>query len=153
MTDNVMAKTPEAATDLLMKIWTPAVNRAKEEIVEMTDYARGEGQNITIEPWDYYYYAEKVRAKKFDLDENEVSAYFALDNVRKGIFTLAEKLYGVKFTEMPDAPKYNPEVTVYDVTDAKSSEHVAVFMTDYFPRATKRQGRMDGRASRLVCRC
>lgn len=63
MTDNVMAKTPEAATDLLMKIWTPAVNRAKEEIVEMTDYARGEGQNITIEPWDYYYYAEKVRAK------------------------------------------------------------------------------------------
>ena len=140
MTDNVMAKTPEAATDLLMKIWTPAVNRAKEEIVEMTDYARGEGQNITIEPWDYYYYAEKVRAKKFDLDENEVSAYFALDNVRKGIFTLAEKLYGVKFTEMPDAPKYNPEVTVYDVTDAKSSEHVAVFMTDYFPRATKRQG-------------
>ncbi|MDE5692826.1 MAG: M3 family metallopeptidase, partial [Duncaniella sp.] len=140
MTDNVMAKTPEAATDLLMKIWTPAVNRAKEEIVEMTDYARGEGQNITIEPWDYYYYAEKVRAKKYDLDENEVSAYFALDNVRKGIFTLAEKLYGVKFTEMPDAPKYNPEVIVYDVTDAKSGEHVAVFMTDYFPRATKRQG-------------
>lgn len=140
MTDNVMAKTPEAATDLLMKIWTPAVNRAKEEIVEMTDYARSEGQNITIEPWDYYYYAEKVRAKKYDLDENEVSAYFALDNVRKGIFTLAEKLYGVKFTEMPDAPKYNPEVIVYDVTDAKSGEHVAVFMTDYFPRATKRQG-------------
>lgn len=140
MTDNVMAKTPEAATDLLMKIWTPAVNRANEEIAEMTEYARSEGQNITIEPWDYYYYAEKVRAKKFDLDENEVSAYFSLDNVRKGIFTLAEKLYGIKFTEMPDAPKYNPEVTVYDVTDAKSGEHVAVFMTDYFPRATKRQG-------------
>ncbi|MDE7027925.1 MAG: peptidase M3, partial [Duncaniella freteri] len=89
---------------------------------------------------DYYYYAEKVRTKKYNLDENEVSAYFSLDNVRKGIFTLAEKLYGVKFTEMPDAPKYNPEVTVYDVTDIKSGEHVAVFMTDYFPRATKRQG-------------
>ncbi len=140
MTDNVMAKTPQAATDLLMKIWTPAVNRANEEVAEMTEYARAEGKDITIEPWDYYYDAEKVRAKKFDLDENEVSAYFPLDNVRKGIFTLAERLYGVKFTEMPDAPKYNPEVIVYDVTDAKTGEHVAVFMTDYFPRATKRQG-------------
>lgn len=140
MTDNVMAKTPQAAYDLLMKIWTPAVQRAHEEIAEMTEYAKSEGRDIKIEPWDYYYYAEKVRAKKFDLDENEVSAYFSLDNVRKGIFTLAERLYGVKFTEMPDAPKYNPEVTVYDVTDAKTGEHVAVFMTDYFPRPSKRQG-------------
>ncbi|WP_297059261.1 M3 family metallopeptidase [uncultured Duncaniella sp.] len=140
MTDKVMAKTPEAANELLMKIWTPAVKRANEEVAEMTEYAKAEGNDITIKPWDYYYYAEKVRAKKYNLDENEVSAYFALDNVRKGIFTLAEKLYGVKFTEMPDAPKYNPEVTVYDVTDIKSGDHVAVFMTDYFPRATKRQG-------------
>ncbi|MCI9285305.1 MAG: M3 family metallopeptidase, partial [Muribaculaceae bacterium] len=140
MTDNVMAKTPEAATDLLMQIWGPATARVNEEVAEMQQCADQLGDKITIAPWDYYYYAEKVRAKKFDLDENEVSAYFALDNVRKGIFTLAEKLYGVKFTEMPDAPKYNPEVTVYDVTDAKTGEHVAVFMTDYFPRASKRQG-------------
>ena len=140
MTDNVMAKTPEAATDLLMQIWEPATEKVKEEVAEMQAYADAEGDNLTIEPWDYYYYAEKVRAKKFDLDENEVSAYFSLDNVRKGIFTLAEKLYGVKFTEMPDAPKYNPEVTVYDVTDANTGEHIAVFMTDYFPRASKRQG-------------
>ncbi|MDE6370740.1 MAG: M3 family metallopeptidase, partial [Duncaniella sp.] len=136
----VMAKTPKAATDLLMQIWTPAVERAHEEVAEMTELAHASGQDITIEPWDYYYWAEKVRAKKFDLDENEVSAYFSLDNVRHGIFTLAERLYGVKFTEMPDAPKYNPEVTVYDVTDANTGEHIAVFMTDYFPRATKRQG-------------
>lgn len=140
MTDNVMAKTPEAATDLLMQIWEPATARVKEEVAEMQTLADAEGAGITIEPYDYYYYSEKVRAKKFDLDENEVSAYFSLDNVRKGIFTLAEKLYGVKFTELPDAPKYNPEVTVYDVTDAKTGEHVAVFMTDYFPRASKRQG-------------
>ena len=140
MTDNVMAKTPEAATNLLMQIWEPAIARVAEEVAEMQTYADAEGDGITIEPYDYYYYAEKVRAKKFNLDENEVSAYFALDNVRKGIFTLAERLYGVKFTEMPDAPKYNPEVTVYDVTDAKTGEHIAVFMTDYFPRASKRQG-------------
>ncbi len=140
MTDNVMAKTPEAANDLLLQIWEPAKAKVAEEVAEMQAVADAEGKGVKIAPWDYYYYAEKVRAKKYDLDENEVSAYFAIDNVRKGIFTLAERLYGVKFTEMPDAPKYNPEVTVYDVTDIKTGEHVAVFMTDYFPRATKRQG-------------
>ncbi len=140
MTDNVMAKTPEAATDLLLQIWEPAKNKVEEEVAEMQALADSEGNGVKIAPWDYYYYAEKVRAKKYDLDENEVSAYFPIDNVRKGIFTLAEKLYGVKFTEMPDAPKYNPEVTVYDVTDINTGEHIAVFMTDYFPRATKRQG-------------
>ncbi|MDE6397089.1 MAG: peptidase M3, partial [Muribaculaceae bacterium] len=76
----------------------------------------------------------------YNLDENEVRQYFPVDSVRKGIFTMAERLYGVKFTEMPDAPKYYDEVVVYDVTDAKTGEHVAVFMTDYFPRASKRQG-------------
>ena len=139
MTDNVMAKTPEAAKNLLLKIWEPATARAREEVAEMQDYVRSEGGNFEIEPWDYYYYAEKLRRKKFDLDENEVSAYFSLDNVRKGIFTLAERLYGVTFTELPDAPKYHPEVKVYEVKDLKG-EHVAVFMTDYFPRPSKRQG-------------
>ncbi|MDE6078911.1 MAG: M3 family metallopeptidase [Duncaniella sp.] len=140
MTDNVMAKTPDAARGLLMQIWGPAKAKVAEEVAEMSALAAEQGGDADIKPWDYYYYAEKVRGKKFNLDENEVSAYFALDNVRKGIFTLADKLYGVKFTEMPDAPKYNPEVTVYDVTDGKTGEHIAVFMTDYFPRASKRQG-------------
>lgn len=140
MTDNVMARTPENAEQLLMKIWTPAVDRVKEEVAEMQAVADKEGNHFKIEPWDYYYYAEKVRKEKYDLDEDQVRAYFPLENVRKGIFGLAERLYGVKFTELPDAPKYNPEVVVYDVTDAKTGEHVAVFMTDYFPRASKRQG-------------
>lgn len=140
MTDNVMAKTVKNAEDLLMQIWSPAVKRVKEEVAEMQALANKEGSNITIEPWDYYYYAEKVRQDKFNLDENEVRQYFAVDSVLNGIFTMAERLYGVKFTEMPDAPKYYDEVTVYDVTDIASGEHVAVFMTDYFPRASKRQG-------------
>ncbi|MDE5989637.1 MAG: M3 family metallopeptidase, partial [Duncaniella sp.] len=139
MTDNVMAKTPEAAKNLLLKIWEPATARAREEVAEMQEYVRSEGGNFEIEPWDYYYYAEKLRQKKFELDENEVSAYFSLENVRKGIFSLAERLYGVTFTELPDAPKYHPEVKVYEVKDTKG-EHVAVFMTDYFPRPSKRQG-------------
>ncbi len=140
MTENVMAKNVPAAEELLMKIWTPAVARVRQEVAEMQALADSEGAGISIEPWDYYYYAEKVRRKKFNLDENEVRAYFAVDSVRNGIFNMAERLYGIKFTEMPDAPKYYPEVTVYDVTDAASGEHLAVFMTDYFPRASKRQG-------------
>lgn len=140
MTDNVMAKTVDNARNLLMQIWTPAVNRVNEEVAEMQALADRLGDNITIEPWDYYYYAEKVRKDKYNLDENEVRAYFPLDQVRKGIFTLAERLYNVKFTEMPDAPKYFDEVTVYNVTDATTGEHIAVFMTDYFTRPSKRQG-------------
>ncbi len=139
MTADVMAKTPQNAEDLLMKIWTPAINRVDTEVAEMQAIADAEGAAITIEPWDYYYYAEKVRRKKFDLDEDQVRRYFSLDNVRKGIFYMANRLYGVNFTELPDAPKYHPEVKVYDVTDA-DGKHLAVFMTDYFPRSSKRQG-------------
>ncbi|MCM1519682.1 MAG: M3 family metallopeptidase [Lachnoclostridium sp.] len=139
MTANVMAKTTDAAETLLMQIWRPAVDKVAEEVAEMQAVIDEENGGFTLAPWDYYYYAEKVRRKKYALDENEVRAYFSLDNVRKGIFTLANRLYGVTFTEMPDAPKYHPEVKVYDVTDADGN-HVAVFMTDYFPRASKRQG-------------
>lgn len=140
MTDNVMAKNVKNAEDLLMQIWEPAVSRVHEEVAEMQAVVNEEGADFKIAPWDYYYYAEKVRKKKYDLDENEVRQYFALDSVRNGIFSMAGKLYGIKFTEMPDAPKYHPEVTVYDVTDAATDEHIAVFMTDYFPRDSKRQG-------------
>jgi peptidyl-dipeptidase Dcp len=140
MTDNVMAKTVNAAEDLLMQIWRPAVKKVKQEVAEMQAIVDKEGGSFKIQPWDYYYYAEKVRQSKYDLDESKVREYFPLDSVRNGIFSMAEKLYGIKFTEMPDAPKYYDEVTVYNVTDAKTGEHIAVFMTDYFPRATKRQG-------------
>ena len=139
MTANVMAKTPDNAENLLLKIWEPAVKRVHEEVAEMQALADRQGAGITIEPWDYYYYAEKVRKDKYNLDEDEVRAYFPLENVRKGIFSMAERLYGVTFTELPEAPKYHPEVKVYEVKDLKG-EHVAVFMTDYFPRPSKRQG-------------
>lgn len=160
MTDNVMAGSIANAENLLMKIWTPAIARVKEEVAEMQAIVDEEGGNFKIAPWDYYYYAEKVRQKKYNLEESKVREYFPLDSVRKGIFTMAERLYGVTFTEMPDAPKYNPEVVVYDVKDLEGN-HVAVFMTDYFPRASKRQGAWmsefkgsyidrDGKASRPI---
>lgn len=139
MTDKVMAKTPKNAKDLLMKIWEPAIKKVEEEVAEMQSVVKEEGFDFEIAPWDYYYYAEKVRQKKYALDEDEVRQYFAVDNVVKGIFTMAERLYGVTFRELPNAPKYHPEVKVYEVLDAQG-KHVSIFMTDYFPRASKRQG-------------
>lgn len=139
MTANVMAKTPENAENLLMQIWRPAIKRVDKEVAEMQTLADDLGDKITIEPWDYYYYAEKVRRKKYALDEDEVKGFFEIDSVAKGIFAMAERLYGIHFTPIPNAPKYHPDVKVYDVTDDKG-EHVAVFMTDYFSRPSKRQG-------------
>jgi peptidyl-dipeptidase Dcp len=137
--DNVMAKTTKNAEDLLYKIWKPAVAKVKEEVADMQAYVKAEGKDFKVAPWDYYYYAEKVKAQKFNISEDDVRPYFKLENVVEGLFHVANKLYGVTFTEMKDAPKYNPEVTVYEVKDA-AGEYLAVFMTDYFPRATKRQG-------------
>lgn len=139
MTSRVMAQTPEAAEELLLNVFTPAVERSKEEVADMQAYVNKENGGFTIAPWDYYYYAEKVKKEKFDFDEAEVRPYFELNNVVNGMFYCAEKLWGIHFTEMPDAPKYMDEVTVYNVTNDKG-EHIAVFMTDFFPRASKRQG-------------
>ena len=140
MTSRVMAKTPEAAEQLLMQVFKPAVARAAEEVADMQAIVDAEGGNFKIEPWDYYYYAEKVKKAKYDFDESQIRPYFSLENVIKGLFTAAERLYGIKMVEMPDAPKYMDEVTVYDVVDAKTGEHISVFMTDFFPRDTKIQG-------------
>ena len=136
----VMAGTVEHAEALLMQLWEPAIAKVAEEVADMQAYADAHGAHFKIAPYDYYYYAEKVKAQKFNFSEEEVRPYFELNNVVKnGIFYAANRLYGLTFTEMKDAPKYNPEVTVYDVRD-EQGKHVAVFMTDYFPRATKAQG-------------
>lgn len=140
MTSRVMAKTPEAASDLLLSVFEPAVKRSAEEVKDMQAYVDANGGGFKIAPWDYYYYAGKVKSQKFDLDENELRPYFSLDNVLKGMFECAEKLWGIKMVPMPDAPKYIEDMAVYDVVDAKTGEHTAVWMCDYFPRATKRQG-------------
>lgn len=140
MTDNVMAGTVENAENLLMQIWEPAKKKVAAEVAEMQDYANRHGHNITIEPYDYYYYAEKLRTEKYNLNDEEVRGYFSVDSVRKGIFEMASRLYGVEFNPMPQAPKYFDEVKVYDVLDSSTGEHLAVFMTDYFSRPSKRQG-------------
>lgn len=140
MTSRVMAKTPEAAEDLLLQVFEPAVKRSAEEVKDMQAIIDAEGGNFKLAPWDYYYYAEKVKKEKYNLEEGDIRPYFELGNVLKGMFATAEKLYGIKMVELPDAPKYMDEVKVYDVQDAKTGEHISVFMTDYYPRTTKRQG-------------
>ena len=140
MTSRVMAGTPEAAEELLLKVMEPAVKRSHEEVADMQAYVDAHGGGFKIAPWDYYYYADKVKQQKYGFDEAEVRPYFTKDNVLKALFEASEKLWGIKLVEMPDAPKYMEDVKVYDVQDAKTGEHIAVWMCDYFPRATKRQG-------------
>ena len=138
--DNVMAKKVDAAESLLMQIFTPAIDKVKEEVADMQAYVNNHGGNFKIAPYDYYYYAAKVKEQKYNFNEDELRPYFELNNVVKnGIFYVANKLWGITFTEIKDAPKYHPEVIVYDVKDA-DGKHLAVFMTDYFPRPTKAPG-------------
>ena len=137
--DNVMAKTVEDAEELLYKVWKPAVAKAHEEIADMQKYVDNHGGNFKIAAWDYYYYAEKVKKEKFNFDENDVRAYFPIENVRKGIFTMAERLYGITFKEVNNVPVYHPDVKVYEVLD-KDGKHLSMFMTDYYGRGGKRQG-------------
>ncbi|MGL5636412.1 MAG: M3 family metallopeptidase [Bacteroidales bacterium] len=137
--DDKMAKNPQNVMDLLTKIWDKSNKRAKEELNDMQKIADKEGANIKIEPWDWWYYAEKVRAEKFNLNESEIKPYFQADNVRDGAFMVANKLWGITFTELPDAPVYHPEVKAFEVKDA-DGKHLSVLFTDYFPRASKQGG-------------
>lgn len=139
MTADKMSKTPENAENLLLSIFNPAKVKVAEEVATMQQLSDSLGNDFKIAPWDYYYFAEKVRQRDYALSEAEIKPYFAVDSVRAGIFAMAKRLYGLTFEEMPDAPKYHPDVKVYDVKDA-NGEHLAVFMTDYFTRASKRQG-------------
>lgn len=137
--DNRMAKTDSAVNALMLSVWKYAVPRAKEEIADMQRIIDQEGGNFKLAPWDWWYYAEKVRQAKYALNEDELKPYFSVDNVRQGAFMVAEKLYGVTFKERTDLPVYHPDVKAFEVFDAEG-KHLAVFYCDYFPRASKRSG-------------
>lgn len=134
-----MAKTPEKVFDLLNKLWKATLPVAKKEVAELQDIIKKEGDNIKLEAWDWRYYAEKQRKLKYDIDEAQVKPYFKLDNVREGIFTVSNKLYGISFKELKDVPKYHPDVTVYQVTDS-TGKHQGILYLDMHPRASKRGG-------------
>ncbi|WP_404325758.1 M3 family metallopeptidase [Aerophototrophica crusticola] len=136
---DTMAKTPAAVSDLLLKVWGPAKERAAEEKGLLAEMARSEGQNIDIEPWDWRYYAEKVRKAKYELDEAEIKPYFQLDKMIEAAFYTANRLFGVTFTEVKGLPLYHPDVRAWEVKD-KDGKHVALFIGDNFARPTKRSG-------------
>lgn len=134
-----MAKTPEKVYELLKKIWEPALKVAKKEAKELQEMIYKEGNKFKLEPWDWWYYAEKVRKEKYQLDEEMLRPYFKLENCIEGAFYVANKLYGIKFEERKDIPKYHPDVKVFEVKEADGS-HIGIFYVDYFPRASKRSG-------------
>jgi peptidyl-dipeptidase Dcp len=134
-----MAKTPQAAMNLMMLVWPAAVSREHEEVADMQAVADREHAGIKIAGWDYRYYAEKVRKAKYDLDMNEVKPYLQLENLREGMFWAAGQLYGFTFTQMPGLPIANPEVRVWEVKNAASA-HVGLWYFDPYVRPGKISG-------------
>ncbi|TAJ67268.1 M3 family metallopeptidase [Brevundimonas sp.] len=134
---DTMAKTPAAAMSLMNRVWAPAKARVVEEVADMKALA-----GFDIEPWDYLYFAEKVRKAKYDLDQNELKPYFELNAVRAGSFAMAERLYGFEFRHMPrgTAPVFEPNVELYEVHDKTSGRLIGLYYTDDYARAGKRSG-------------
>ena len=137
-----MAKTPENALNLMEAVWPAAISRVAEEVADMQAIADANGDNITIEPWDYRYYAEKVRVAKYDLNSDEVKQYLQLDKLREAMFYVAGRLFNYKFEPVPEGsvPVFQEDVKVWEVTDLDSGAHIGLWYLDPFARAGKRSG-------------
>ena len=138
---DTMALEPKAAQALMMRVWPAAVGRVKEEVADMQAIAAKEGAAITIEPWDYLFYAEKVRKARYDLDQAQLKPYFELNNMVAAALWSAEQRYDIAFTEITGkVPVFHPDVRVFEVTDVPSGAHRGLFYLDNFARAGKRSG-------------
>ena len=137
-----MAKTPENAMALMEAVWPAAIGRVAEEVADMQAVANANGDNITIEPWDYRYYAEKVRKAKYDLDSDEVKQYLQLDKLRDAMFYVAGRLFNFDFKPVPegDVPVFHEDVKVWEVTDKDSGDHIGLWYLDPYARQGKRSG-------------
>ncbi len=139
-TERRMVKNPDAISDFLNKLLTPALPKAKQEVAELNIYAKANGFNEeNIMPWDFSFYAEQLRLEKYDLNDEQLKPYFQLEHCINAIFDLANRLYGLTFNELKDIPVYHQDVKVYDVKDRDGS-HLALFYADFFPRESKRGG-------------
>ncbi len=137
-----MAKTPERALELMEAVWPAAIGRVSEEVADMQEVADAAGAGITIEPWDYRFYAEKVRLAKYDLDSNEVKQYLQLDKLREAMFMVAGRLFNFRFEPVPEGsvPVFQEDVRVWEVTDQDSGKHIGLWYLDPYARAGKRSG-------------
>jgi peptidyl-dipeptidase Dcp len=157
--EDSMAGTPERAMALMEAVWPAAVARVQEEVADMQAVADREGAHLTIEPWDYRYYAEKVRKAKYDLDENEVRPYLQLEQLREALFWVAGRLFDLHFSPARGAPVYHPDVRVWEVKDG-AGQHVGLWYFDPWARAGKQSGawmnayrdqeRFDGKITTIV---
>ncbi|MBQ6237112.1 MAG: M3 family metallopeptidase [Bacteroidales bacterium] len=136
--DDCLAKTPEAVYQCLMDLWTPALNKAKQERDEYQKMLEKDQPGAKLQPWDWRYYCEKMRKERYALNDDEIRPYFPLDKVREGAFTVANKLYGITFRENNKLPKYHPEAISYEVLDG--DKVIAILYMDFFPRESKRSG-------------
>jgi peptidyl-dipeptidase Dcp len=134
-----MARTPENVYSFLYKLWDPALKRSKQEVKDMQSIIDSEEGKFKLASWDWWYYAEKVRKQKYDLDETQLKPYFKLENVRDGMFWVANRLYGITFTRIENIPVYFPDVEVYEAKEADGT-HLGLLYLDYFPRESKRGG-------------
>ncbi len=134
-----MAQNPENVYDFLYKVWEPALERAKTEAYDMQQMIFEEDKDFKLKSWDWWYYAEKVRKDKYNLDEDELKPYFSLDNVREGIFYVTNQLYGLTFKKRDDIPTYHEDVEAFEVID-KDGSHLSVLFIDPHPRSSKRGG-------------
>ncbi|MBN1349298.1 M3 family metallopeptidase [candidate division KSB1 bacterium] len=134
-----MAKTPENVYKLLDQLWQPALKIAGKEAEALQEMIYDGGDTLKLQPWDWWFYAEKLKRAKYALDDELLRPYFKLENVREGAFAVANKLYGITFEESTDIPKYHSEITAFEVKEADGT-HIGILFTDYFPRASKRGG-------------
>ena len=137
--DNTMAKTPEAVYELLDQLWEPALLRANKELEDLQSLVNKEGGNFKIASWDWWYYSEKLREEKYDLNDEELKEFFTLDNTIDGIFKTANKLFGLSFEERFDIELYHEDARVWEVKD-KDGSHLGIYIGDYYTRASKRGG-------------
>lgn len=137
--DNTMARNSATVMDFLNNLWGYALPKAKAEAAELQKLMDKEGKGEKLEAWDWWYYTEKLRKEKYDLEEDEIKPYFKLENVREGAFTVANKLYGITLTKLDGIPVYHPDVEVFEVKDADGSQ-LGIFYVDYFPRPGKSGG-------------
>lgn len=137
--ENRMAKTPANVFALLDQVWKPALKVAGEELKEMQAIATKEGSNVKIEPSDWWFYAEKLRKAKYNLDDSELRPYFKLDNVREGAFSVANKLYGLTFTRIDNIPLPHPDAMAFEVKES-DGRHLGILYMDFYTRASKSQG-------------
>lgn len=137
-----MAGTPERAMELLMEVWPSAVALARQEVADMQALADAEGAAITIEPWDYRYYAEKVRKARFDIDSEQIKQYLQLDRLREAMFFVAGELFGFTFTPVPDGsvPVFHEDVSVWEVREQGTGALIGLWYLDPFARQGKRSG-------------